>query len=80
MSWTPTNVERLNMIEIEFSALARQCLNRRISTMREVGQEVISYFKERTEQRIKINWQFTKETARKKLKKHYIKVNPMNSK
>jgi hypothetical protein len=78
--YTPKSASWLNMIEIEFSALARQCLNRRISTMREVGQEVIAYFKERTEQRIKIDWQFSKEAARKKLENHYIKVNPMNLK
>lgn len=78
--YTPKSASWLNIIEIEFSALSRQCLNRRIPTMREIGQEVLVYFKERTEQRIKIDWQFSKEAARKKLKKHYIKVNPMNLK
>lgn len=77
--YTPKSASWLNMIEIEFSALARQCLNRRISTMREIGQEVIAYFKERSEQRIKIEWQFSQECAREKLKKHYIHVNTMNS-
>ena len=78
--YTPKSASWLNIIEIEFSALSRQCLNRRIPTMREIGQEVLVYFKERTEQRIKIDWQFSKEAARKKLKNHYIKVNPMNLK
>lgn len=66
------------MVEIEFSALSRQCLNRRISTMRELGNQVIPYFKERSELGIKINWQFTQEDARIKLNRHYAKVNPLN--
>ena len=76
--YTPKSASWLNMIEIEFSALSRQCLNRRISTMRELGNQVIAYFKERSEQGIKINWQFTQDDARIKLNRHYAKVNPLN--
>ena len=75
---TPKKASWLNIIEIEFSALSRQCLNRRISKINQLAREVIVYFKERSDNAIKINWQFTPEEARKKLNRHYTKVNPMN--
>lgn len=76
--YTPKSASWLNMIEIEFSALARQCLNRRIPRMGELAKEVMSYFKERSEQGVLIDWQFSQETARQKLKKHYVQVNSEN--
>lgn len=76
--YTPKNASWLNMIEIEFSALARQCLNRRIPAINLLAKEVIAYFKERADKGIKINWQFTQDDARKKLNRHYVKVNPLN--
>lgn len=78
--YTPKSASWLNMIEIEFSALSRQCLNRRISSISKLSNEVIAYFKERSEKAIKIDWQFSRETARKKLNKHYTKVNSENEK
>ena len=76
--YTPKGASWLNMIEIEFSALARQCLNRRIPTINELSKEVMAYFKERAEKRILIDWQFSQEAARQTLEKHYIKVNKNN--
>lgn len=76
--YTPKNASWLNMIEIEFSALARQCLNRRISSINLLAKEVIAYFKERADKEIKIHWQFTQQDARKKMNRHYSKVNPLN--
>lgn len=78
--FTPKNASWLNMIEIEFSALSRQCLNRRIPSMITLANEVFAYFKEREEKEIKINWEFSVETARTKLNKHYSKVNSLNEK
>ena len=40
--FTPKSASWLNMIEIEFSALARLCLNRRIPTSALLEQEVLS--------------------------------------
>jgi hypothetical protein len=54
--YTPKSGSWLNMIEIEFSALSRQCLNRRISSIGKLSNEVIAYFKERSDNGIKINW------------------------
>jgi hypothetical protein len=78
--YTPNKASWLNMIEIEFSALARQCLGRRIPTQEILGEEVLSIIKEREENGIKINWQFSIESARTKLNRHYQKVCPVNSK
>jgi len=78
--YTPKSGSWLNMIEIEFSALSRQCLNRRISSIGELSNEVIAYFKERSEKGIKINWQFSRETARQKLNRRYSQVNEQNQK
>ena len=76
--FTPKSASWLNMIEIEFSALARNCLNRRIPSQDELEKEVQAFFKERTEKQIKIKWQFTSQAARKKLNSRYAKVNKIN--
>ncbi len=68
------------MIEIEFSAVSRQCLNRRTASKEELKNEVLTIAKERTEKAVKINGQFSIETARMKLNEHYEKVNPENEK
>jgi hypothetical protein len=67
------------MIEIEFSALSKQCLNRRIPTKEELSKEVLLIVKEREEKAIKINWQFSIESARGKLNRHYREVNADNA-
>lgn len=77
---TPKKASWLNMIEIEFSAISRLCLDRRIPTQEQLEKEVLAIVKERTEKRIKIDWQFSIEKARKKLNRHYETVNDDNSK
>lgn len=78
--YTPPKASWLNMIEIEFSAISRLCLNRRIPSQKQLEREVLAIVKERTEKQIKIDWQFSIETARKKLNRHYEKVNLENNK
>lgn len=78
--YTPKCASWLNMIEIEFSALSRQCLNRRIASIGELSNQVIAYFKERSQKGIKIDWQFSRQTARKKLNRRYAEVNSANEK
>ena len=73
-NYTPCSASWLNMIEIEFSALARQCLNRRIPTQELLAKEVLAIIKEREAKQIKITWQFSLEAARTKLNRHYQKV------
>ena len=76
--YTPKSASWFNMIEIEFSALARTCLHRRIPTMEELEREVLALVTERHDKRIKINWQFSIEKARDKFSRHYAKINPSN--
>lgn len=78
--YTPPKASWLNMIEIEFSAIARLCLKRRIASQQELEREVLAIVKERTENKVLIDWQFSIEKARKKLNRHYEKVNQENDK
>jgi len=67
------------MIEIEFSALARLCLNRRIPSITELEREVLAQISERHSKQTKINWQFSIQSARAKLNSHYTAVHDDNS-
>ena len=78
--FTPKSASWLNMIEIEFSALARLCLNRRIPTIEKLESEVIAIVTERKRKQIKINWQFSIAACREKLNTRYSVVNDANSK
>lgn len=69
---------RLNVAEIEFSALARQCLNRRIGSLDELGRQVNLWTVERNERAVRVHWSFTVATAEDKLKRWYEQVNPVN--
>lgn len=79
-NYTPKSASWLNMIEIEFSALSRQCLDRRIPTIEQLRNEILAIVKERNDKKIKIDWQFSLESARIKLNSHYKRVMPDNSK
>ena len=78
--YTPKSASWLNMIEIEFSVLSRQCLDRRIPTIGRLEKQALRLFKERAEKKIKIHWQFSLESARTKLNTHYQQVNADNIK
>jgi hypothetical protein len=69
--FTPKHGSWLNMAEIELNVLMGQCLNRRIPTIEEVTKEVKTWEGYRNNKDSKINWQFTTEDARIKLKKLY---------
>ncbi len=78
-SYTPKSGSWLNLIEIEFSALSKQCLNRRIATQEILTQEVLAIVKEREEKAIKIDWRFSIQSARNKLNRHDQQVNSDNA-
>lgn len=59
------------MAEIELSVLSRQCLNRRIGSQPELEQQVAAWQQARNAQTAKINWRFTTDDARIKLKRLY---------
>jgi len=72
--YTPKCGSWLNLIEIEFSAIARQCLDRRIPTQEQLEQEVLQCIRQRAEKKILIRWQFSLDKARSKLGSHYERV------
>ena len=78
--FTPKSASWLNMIEIEFSALTRLCLARRIPTIEQLEREVLALVAERKSKKIKISWQFSLRSARTKLNSHYVKVHADNLK
>lgn len=78
--YTPKSASWLNMIEIEFSAISRQCLNRRIPTLDHLRTQVLALVRERDEMRIQINWQFSISAARSTMNRHYLRVHPDNIK
>jgi hypothetical protein len=71
MHYTPTKASWLNMVEIEFSVLSKQCLDRRIADMETLEREVLAWTRQRNEQRATIQWQFTNKVARDKFKRFY---------
>lgn len=69
--YTPKHGSWLNIAEIELSVLSRQCLNCRIPDQETFIREVKKWEENRNNSANKINWQFTTEDARIKLKRLY---------
>ena len=69
--FTPKHGSWLNMAEIGLSVLSRQCLDRRISTIQQLGKEVKAWLTDRNQNPTSINWRFTTKDARIKLKRLY---------
>jgi hypothetical protein len=68
---TPKHGSWLNMAEIEFSVLSRQCLNRRLGDMETVRREIAAWQAPRNQAGATIKWRFTADKAREKLKRLY---------
>ena len=69
--FTPKHGSWLNMAEIELNVLISQCLNRRIDKIETVSKEVEAWQNHRNNRNYRVNWQFTTENARIKLKRLY---------
>jgi len=69
--YTPKHGSWLNMAEIELSVLSRQYLDQRIPTAEMVQRISSVWASQRTERKTKVNWQFSTQDARKKLKRLY---------
>jgi hypothetical protein len=74
LHYTPKHGSWLNMAEIEFSVLTRQCLDRRIGSRTELEREVVAWQAKRNGQAVGINWRFTTTDARIKLKHLYPSI------
>lgn len=69
--YTPKHGSWLNVAEIELSALASQCLDRRIASLVLLNEEIDAWQTHRNNRRTPIDWQFTTTEARIKLKRLY---------
>jgi hypothetical protein len=72
--FTPKHGSWLNMAEIELHVPTRQCLNRHIATKQKITTEVQAWQNARNNKNSKINWQFTNDQARIKLKRFYPSI------
>jgi len=62
------------MAEIELHVLKGQCLDRHISCIKKIQEEVETWQLNRNNKNSKINWQFTNKETRVKLKKLYPSI------
>jgi hypothetical protein len=70
--FTPKHGSWLNIAECELSALAAQCLgSRRIADIHTLKTELKAWGTQRNSKQIGVDWQFTTEDARIKLKRLY---------
>jgi hypothetical protein len=71
---TPKHGSWLNIAEIELSVLKRQCLPERIPDINLMKRKIRVWNNERNSKQTKVDWQFTTEDARIKLKRLYPKL------
>lgn len=72
--YTPKHGSWLNVAEIGFSLLKRQCLPDRIDSIEKLRSCVSSYVNERNQQLKKVTWQFSTQDARIKLRHLYPEI------
>ncbi len=72
--YTPKHGSWLNMAEIELSVLANQCLDRRIPDPVILEREVAAWMETRNVRGATVNWRFTTDNARIKLKRLYPSI------
>ena len=71
---TPKHAIWLNMAEIEFSVLTRACLQGRNPDADALQRHITAYETQRNAARATINWRFTTQDARTKLKSLYPSI------
>ena len=70
--YTPVHASWLNVAEIEIGVMDTECTRRRIPDKDTLRKEVIAWSKRRNEQKMKIDWRFTKQKADEKLSAYYV--------
>jgi DDE superfamily endonuclease len=75
--YTPKKGSWLNMAEIEFAALSKQCLERRVPDLPSLRHEVLAWADQRNHDRPTVNWKFSQAGARQKLHRHYQNVHKL---
>jgi hypothetical protein len=71
LHYTPKHGSWLNIAEIELSVLSKPCLNRRIADLDRLRHEAKAWEQERNAKQTGVDWQFTTEEARIRLKRLY---------
>ncbi|MGC8838505.1 MAG: transposase [Anaerolineae bacterium] len=71
--YTPKHGSWLNMVEVEFSILARQCLRRRLPDLESVRREVEAWARARNGARATVQWRLTTSEAQGRLHHLYPK-------
>lgn len=74
--YTPVHGSWLNMVEVELSVLVRQCLRRRIPEAGVLRREAQAWCEERNRAGASVDWRFTTNDARTKLRKLYPSIEP----
>ncbi len=74
--YTPKHGSWLNMAEIEFSVLARQCLSERMASKEYLQEQVTIWNQTRNAYGLGVSWRFTTADARIKLKRLYPTILP----
>lgn len=72
--YTPRHGSWLNMAEMELSVLARQCLSERMESQENLTRQVQAWQERRNQTAKGVDWHFTNEDARIKLKRLYPKI------
>lgn len=72
--FTPKHGSWLNIAEIELSALTLQCLERKVPSLEALHEQLTAWEVQRNASHKTVNWQFTTEQARYKLKYLYPKI------
>lgn len=78
LHYTPKKGSWLNLAEIEFAALSKQCLDQRIPDRDTLQKEVLAWTDNRNAEGKTINWKFTAQQARTKLARHYSNVRKLS--
>ena len=74
--YTPKHGSWLDVAEVELSALSKQCLGkRRIDNLEDLNPELKLWHTDRNRKQKGVDWQFTSEDARVKLKHLYPLLN-----
>lgn len=69
--YTPKHGSWLNIAECELSVLSRQALQKRFPSKEKLTKQTQTWTKNRNEEQIGVDWQFTTKKARIKLKRLY---------
>lgn len=72
--FTPKHGSWLNMAEPELSVMTRQCFSDRVGSQSMATDRIVLWYEDRNTRQKGIDWQFTNDQARIKLKKLYPKI------